>query len=431
MLLTGTRGWVAVWIGETVSTLGSVLTAFALGVWVYQTSRSTTLFAVTLVSAVLPPILLGPFAGALVDRRDLRSVLIVCNLLLGSVVACLCLVAVVGALQVWHVYAATFALAIVGTVHWPAYEASTTLLVDRAHLGRAAGLAEFGGGAAQVVGPLLAAQLVSHMVLHNVLLIDVGTFGVASLGVALTAMRSSAAPREGRASVRSLLIESRQGWTQLATYSSLVALLAFVAVVNFSIATNLVLITPRVLSIAPVTSLGLVGAAAGFGTVLGSIGMGIWGGPSRRVAGIVAAAGMFGCALIIVAAARSATIIALGVCVLDAASPVLVGCYHAIIQTKIPFRMQGRVLGVVRACALAPAPIAFILAGPIADHVISPLMRVAPKGPVSLFGLVDAGPGASAAALTGLMGVAAILAATVGRFTPRLWQLEQLVPDVI
>ncbi len=67
------KTFVIIWAGQLVSTLGSAITSFCLGVWVYETTAYSTLFATSMLAWVLPNLLLSPVAGVsgpiVVDRR--------------------------------------------------------------------------------------------------------------------------------------------------------------------------------------------------------------------------------------------------------------------------------------------------------------------------------------------------------------------------
>jgi len=65
-----------IWAGQLVSTLGSGLTSFALGVWIYEATGSATLFAINMVIWILPNVVLSPVAGVLTDRWDRRLVML-------------------------------------------------------------------------------------------------------------------------------------------------------------------------------------------------------------------------------------------------------------------------------------------------------------------------------------------------------------------
>src|SRR6185436_10307599 len=77
------RTFLIIWIGQAVSLIGSSLTSFALGVWIYEQTGSATQFGLNLVAYVLPNILAAPFAGVVVDRFDRRMVMVGSDLLAG------------------------------------------------------------------------------------------------------------------------------------------------------------------------------------------------------------------------------------------------------------------------------------------------------------------------------------------------------------
>nr|ASV46667.1 MFS transporter [uncultured bacterium] len=98
------RTFYLVWLGQLVSSVGSGLTRFGLGVWVFEETGSATSFALILFFAVLPGILLSPIAGAYVDRWDRRRVMIATDAgaALGTLAVALLLFA--GRLEMWHIY---------------------------------------------------------------------------------------------------------------------------------------------------------------------------------------------------------------------------------------------------------------------------------------------------------------------------------------
>ncbi len=54
----GMRVFSVIWFGQLVSTIGSGLTGFGLGVWIYQETGSTTLFALNLLAIALQNLLI-------------------------------------------------------------------------------------------------------------------------------------------------------------------------------------------------------------------------------------------------------------------------------------------------------------------------------------------------------------------------------------
>ena len=57
-----------IWSGQALSLFGSSLVHFALIWWLTQKTGSATVLAFATLAGMLPQVLFGPFAGALVDR---------------------------------------------------------------------------------------------------------------------------------------------------------------------------------------------------------------------------------------------------------------------------------------------------------------------------------------------------------------------------
>ena len=87
----GFRTFVIIWLGQSISLIGSGLTGFALGVWVYQRTGSATQFTLIALATALPGIVFSPIAGALVDRWDRKWAMILSDTAAGLCTICLAL----------------------------------------------------------------------------------------------------------------------------------------------------------------------------------------------------------------------------------------------------------------------------------------------------------------------------------------------------
>lgn len=76
--------FLTIWAGEWISSIGSGLTAFALGVYVYQLTLTATSVALITLCAFLPSIVLSPIGGVLADRFDRRLMMIMGTFVLHS-----------------------------------------------------------------------------------------------------------------------------------------------------------------------------------------------------------------------------------------------------------------------------------------------------------------------------------------------------------
>ena len=106
-----------IFTGQAFSILGSGLVQFAL-VW-YLTQETATL------AALLPETLLGPLAGALVDRINRRLVMILADAGVALATIALAILFATGVIQVWHIYAALILRSIGGIFHFSAMNASS------------------------------------------------------------------------------------------------------------------------------------------------------------------------------------------------------------------------------------------------------------------------------------------------------------------
>jgi MFS family permease len=144
------RTFVLVWVGQLISLLGTHLTGFALGVWVFQRTGSVTQFALISVCTTLPGIIISPLAGALVDRWERRWAMILSDSGAGLSTLVIALLLLSNHLEIWHIYIATAVGSIFNAFQWPAYTAAITLLVPKRHLGRASGMTQLGEAVALI-----------------------------------------------------------------------------------------------------------------------------------------------------------------------------------------------------------------------------------------------------------------------------------------
>ncbi len=208
-LFAGMRTFVIIWLGQLVSTLGSGLTGFALGVWIYQETGSTTLYAFNMLANAVPNLLLSPLAGALADRWDRRLVMIMSDAGAGLGTLAVAILALTQRLEVWHVYVATAFISGFSAFQWPAYSAATTLMVPKEQLGRAGGMVQIGEAVSQLISPALAGGLLVFAGLQGVILTDFATFLCAIATLAFVRFPRPAVTAEGRAGKRLALAGSR------------------------------------------------------------------------------------------------------------------------------------------------------------------------------------------------------------------------------
>ena len=109
-----------VWIGQLVSTVGSGLTSFALGLWVLGQTGSVTSYALIGLCAVVPRVVLSPFAGVLVDRWDRRRVMLLADAAGLALSTMLLVLVAIDRLETWEIYLAAAVGGALASFSWPA-----------------------------------------------------------------------------------------------------------------------------------------------------------------------------------------------------------------------------------------------------------------------------------------------------------------------
>jgi DHA3 family macrolide efflux protein-like MFS transporter len=427
----GITTFAIIWLGQCVSLVGSGLTSFALGVWVFESTGSATQFALIGLCAVLPRVLLSPLAGTIVDRWDRRRVMIVSDAGAGLSTLLLALLLFAGQLEMWHIYLLTMVNAAFGTVQWPAFAAVTTLLVSKQNLGRANGMVQLGQAVSEILAPALAGILVGLIQLEGVILIDFATFVVAVSTLLLVRFPKPEASAEDVPAKTSLWRQLTIGWTYISARPGLLGLLVFTAVVNFVWGMVGALIVPLVLGWTSSDVLGIIISGAGMGLLTGSLLMSIWGGPRRRVNGVIYFELLSGLCFMLIGLSPSFWPTALGAFGAHLTIAVVFGSNQAIWQSKVAPDIQGRVFATQQMVARAAAPLAYLLAGPLADRVFDPLL--ADGGPLagSVGQMLGTGPGRGIGLLFVLMGAIKILISLAGQLNPHIRCVEDELPDAM
>ncbi|GAB4482893.1 MAG: hypothetical protein Kow00124_32040 [Anaerolineae bacterium] len=427
----GMRTFIIILIGQLISVIGSGVTSFALGVWIYDTTGRATPFALTALFATLPAVLLAPVAGALVDRWDRRRVMIAADT--GAALATLfaAVMAFTGRLEVWHIYLIALVSSSCGAFQEPAFSASITLLVPKEQYGRAAGMRQGIEAIQTLIAPLLAGVLYVSIGLRGVMLIDFATFFVAVGTLLVVRIPRPSLSEESRREGGDLLREMGYGWRYITARPGLLAMLIYFAFTNFALNLSGALLVPLVLSFSGAAVLGVIQSLSGLSMLAGSLVMGIWGGPRRRMRGIYILIALAGLAFMLVGLRPSPWLTGAGIMLLMLIVPISSGSSQAIWQSKVAPDVQGRVFATRRMIGYSMMPLAFLLAGPLADGIFEPLM--APDGALApLLGpLIGVGQGRGIGLMFALCGVLLLLlTALAAAYTP-LRRVETDLPDAL
>lgn len=429
---TSMKTFSIVWFGQLVSLVGSGMTSFGLSLWVYQQSGSVTQFALINLAAVLPRILISPLAGALVDRWDRRKMMAISDSLAGLTTLGVAILYASGRIELWHVYLAVGLSAVFNAFQWPAFLAAMTLLVPKGKLGRANGMLTLNRAAAEILSPLAAGALILTLELSGILLIDFATFLFAAATLILTRFPSPKTSSIHAASPsRSVWKESMDGLKYIAVRKGLLGLVVFTSVVFFFWGMVGALIVPMILGFTTEDVLGFILSIAGLGMFSGGLVMSAWGGPDRKIFGIIGPEMFSGLCFILIGLRPLPWMVAVGAFLAHMTIAVVEGSNQAIWQIKVPPEIQGRVFGAEQMITRSTTPLAFLLAGPLADKIFEPMMATDGFLSDKLSLLLGVGVGRGIGLIFVLMGLIKIGVAAWGFINPNIRGIEEDLPDVV
>jgi hypothetical protein len=428
----GMTAFMIVAIGQAISLIGSGMTQFAITIWAWQETGQATALALAGFFGFAPVVLVSPFAGALVDRWNRKLVMMLSDLAAGVGTIIMLLLYLGGDLQIWHIYALNAFVGVFQAFQWPAFSAAISVMLPKEQYARANGMLELARSGAGILAPVLAGAMLGWAGIGLVFGVDVITclFAIgALLVIRVPEPEVSQAGVEGRGS---LWQEAGFGFRYIWKRTSLFWLQMIFFFINLTASFGFTVLAAMILARTndDTVVLGTVQSAGAVGGVVGSLLLSAWGGPKRRIHGVLGS--------IIAVSILNTTLMGLGrslpvwavAAFLGAVFlPLLNGSNQAIWQAKVPPDVQGRVFSVRRLIAQITVPLSMLMAGPLADYVFEPAMD--PGGALApLFGgMLGTGPGAGMAMMFLISGVLGVLVGVAGYLFPLVRDVEDRLPD--
>lgn len=386
------------WAPQTLAITGRGLTAFALGVWVYERTHSVTLFAMLEVCAVLPGVIAAPLIGWAVDRVGPRRAIILADTAALATVIALELIFAYGIASPLLVYMIITVGAVLTCLRWPAYTALVTLVAPPNQLPRAAALTQVAHAGQQVVAPVVAGVLIGVLGVGGVIAIDLASSIVALASLPLVTVQAQTI-RGG-----DVWADVRRAW-KLMGDRSLLRLAGYIFATYLPGGMVVALATPLVLSIAGPEALGVVLAAMGVGMLAGSVAASALAKSEGGVRRLLRYDTMLVIAMICAGFATSPVRVAVIGAVFLFGLAGVIAEEQVVWQVRVPPEAQGRVFALRRAITWVALPVSYALAGPLADHVFTPALSAGGALATSLGPMLGTGAGRGIALLLICAGV--------------------------
>ena len=376
-MFSGLRDFFILWSSQAVSSLGTAMTSFALIIWVYNQKGTASSITLLSICSLVPSVLFSFVAGTLADRWDKKRIMLLADLMAALGTTTVLMLYLTNHLQIWHLYIINFLLSFMNAFQGPASYVATTLLVPEEHYVRVSGLHAFSGSIVTILAPALGSAILAFCGLKTVLIIDLTAFAIAFtiLLVWIKIPKITTATEEVK---ESFLKSCVAGINFLREYSTLLRMILFFAFINFIAKMGSYGILPALIlgrTDGNQVSLGIVEAAVGIGTLVGSIAVTLMKPAKSRTKVIFFTCGVsFLLGDFLMSFQRVLPLWVFFSFAGNAPLPFLGANLTAIMRTKVPVEMQGRVFSARDTIQYSTIPIGLLLGGVLADHVFEPFM---------------------------------------------------------
>lgn len=356
---------------QAISIIGTRMTGIALGIWIFQRTEQATDLLLIPFFAELPQLLFGHYLGALIDRFNRKSVLIISDLGQAMGTWVLILLIIFGWFQVWQLYIIVFMQGIFSAIQSPAADATISVLTNGQNRARVNGVKELLFPTASIIAPVIAGIIYVRFGIKGVITIDLISFIIGAAVVALMKF-----PEFPKSEEETLTKSVKVGIAYLLKTKTLLTLIIYVSIINFLLNGPLELVIPYILSITgKELTLSVMMAIMSGAAFAGGLIVTIFGLPENKKWFILVIMSLTGISMIGFGIAREGVWLGLFLIFCMMPLPALNAVFRTILQSRVPLELQGRVLSISYQIAYGLAPISFLVVGPVVDRILEPMMQ--------------------------------------------------------
>ena len=410
------KTFMVIWFGQFISMLGSALSAFGLGIWIFQKTGSAASFAMSAVCTVLPALLFAPFAGSIADRKKRKAIILLTDSIDAFLKILIVTLLIFNKLELWMVYPLVFISGTLGTFQNPAFGASIPMLVPTDKLTRANGLLQFSSAIQNLLAPVIAGFLYPLIELKGLFIIDFVSFFFALASIAFIKIPQPLIEKTKDSLVLAALKDLKYAWKYLIQKEGLMQLIVFFAFLNFIANLSMILLGPLMMSVYNSQAYGNVQAGIGLAMLLGGLCSSLIPDTKNKIKRILLILSLCSIGPIISGTTLNRIIITGGFFIFMFPVPYVNTLLMSIFQIKIERNVLGRVGALMTAILAAITPIAYLCAGPLADYVFEPLMNEKGRG-IGLIFITS--------------GILLIISCLLMRLNKTVTSIEKRLPDYV
>ncbi|TQR37253.1 MFS transporter [Lysinibacillus sphaericus] len=365
------KKFLLLWSGQLISAIGSGLTAFGLGIYVFQQTGKASAMALVTLLAFMPSLLLSPVAGVLADRYDRRILMVLGDSLsaIGLVYILICMLS--GEALLWQICVGVTISSVFSSLLDPAYKATVTDLLTEEQYTKASGLVQVAGSAKYLISPIIAGFLLTVSDIKLLLVIDIYTFFVT--------VTTALAVRKGLASktceqTQSFFREFKDGWRAVSENRGVLVLVIMTSVLTFYLGIIETLSIPMLLTFTNSSVIGTVETVVATGMLVSSVIIGFL--PIKKGYVKILSFSLFfeGIFMAVFGLRENIALICISGFFFFAMMPFANSTLDFLVRTNIDNAVQGRAWSLIGVISQFGFVAAYALSGVLADYVFTPLL---------------------------------------------------------
>ncbi len=366
------RLFLIIWIGQLFSKIGCGISAFALGIYLFQQTESIFTYSSFLLCAFLPSILLTPIGGVIADRVDRKLLMVFGDL--GASIGVLFIIVMYLAYpeKQWPIYCGVLITSISASIHSPAFKASISDLLDVGSYTKASGLVQLAEASRYIAAPILAGYMLLHYSLPIVLAIDLFTFLGSAMAIFLVKCNAEKIPQQ--ANTAGFIKELTDGFHVLVQSRLLIKLLYLTIVVTFLTGILQVLLVPLILAFSDAKTVGTIQSIAASGMLVSSVFISAFSKSVDQAKTLRLSLSTIGLFCVFIGASTDMLLFTASAFCLFFTLPFVNTSLEVLFRQNIANEIQGRAWSLISLISQTGMLVAFGVTGLLADNVFNPLL---------------------------------------------------------
>ncbi len=364
--------------GRLVSQLGDSVYLFAIVWYILVRTGSAAQTGILMTLGMLPLVILGPFAGVVVDRVNRKNILVSMDLVRGVIFAIMGVMISMNNLPMWVIYTGTVLMGICASFFTPACTSAIPNIVDEDDLTQANSLDSIAVNSSQIIGVMLGALLYSWVGIVGIFFINAASFVISGITEAFIKLE------EKQKVEGNFLTQLKEGFNYLLLNKGLLTVFISFVAINFLLAPILEVYLPYIFNKilkATASQLSYVRVSLGVGMVIGAIISSALPKVEKNYKRLVRSIFLFSVSFFCFAVpifpglrtSLSLWIIVITLIVVGVATGVFYGmlsiALSVIFQKEVEDSFRGRVTALMMTFGIAATPLGYLIGGFITEKI--------------------------------------------------------------